>query len=214
MRTLIIDNYDSFTWNLVQLFGSLGANPVVVRNDAISLRDVRTLAPTHIVLSPGPGDPMDFARIGVCRDILSEDLTVPILGVCLGHQAIVCAEGGRVVRASLPVHGKTSLIEHDGDSLFEGLPSPFEAMRYHSLVADPATLPATLRVMAQTADGIIMAVKHTERPLFGLQFHPESIGTPLGSALCQQFLRQGQPTSNGWIKLFSEDVRAAQRTEN
>jgi anthranilate synthase component 2 len=192
MRTLIIDNYDSFTWNLVQLFGSLGANPHVFRNDAISLREVRNFRPTHIVLSPGPGDPMDPARIGVCRDILSDNLALPILGVCLGHQAIVCAEGGHVVRASVPVHGKTSLIEHDGHSLFDGLPRPFEAMRYHSLVADPATLPATLRITARTTDGIIMGVMHTDRPIFGLQFHPESIGTPLGSALCQRFLKQGQ----------------------
>ena len=196
MKTLIVDNYDSFTWNLVQLFGALGARPHVFRNDAISLDDVRALEPTHIVLSPGPGHPMDPARIGICRAILASDLSIPVLGVCLGHQAIVCAEGGRVVRADRPMHGKTSLLEHEGDSLFEGLPRPFEAMRYHSLVADRETLPSSLIVTAWTTDGTVMAVRHKERPVFGLQFHPESIGTPLGRTLCERFLLDRLPTGN------------------
>jgi anthranilate synthase component 2 len=188
MTTLIVDNYDSFTWNLYQLFGSLGGRPHVVRNDAVDIDDVRQMAPSRVVLSPGPGRPDDPARIGVCRDIL-EELDVPILGVCLGHQAIVCAEGGRVVPAPRLVHGKTSAIEHDGAGIFRELPRPFEAMRYHSLAADPSSLPDSLVVTAWCKDGTIMGVRHKHRPVFGVQFHPESIGTAHGSALCANFLR-------------------------
>lgn len=190
MTTLIVDNYDSFTWNLVQLFGALGGEPRVVRNDAISLDDVRRIAPARIVLSPGPGRPDDPTRVGVCRSIvLDEELGIPVLGVCLGHQAIVCAAGGRVVPAPRPMHGKTSLIHHDGVGLFRELPRPFEAMRYHSLTADPASFPASLSITARCKDGTIMAVRHRRRPLFGIQFHPESIGTACGPALCRRFLR-------------------------
>ncbi|MBX3200384.1 MAG: aminodeoxychorismate/anthranilate synthase component II [Labilithrix sp.] len=189
MTTLIIDNYDSFAWNLFQLFGALGGEPRVVRNDAVTLADVRRIAPWRIVLSPGPGRPDDPARVGVCRAILDADLDIPVLGVCLGHQAIVCAAGGRVVSAERPMHGKTSLVEHHGDGIFAGLPRPFEAMRYHSLTADPASLPPCLTVTAWCKDGTVMAVRHQRRPLFGVQFHPESIGTAWGPTLCQSFLR-------------------------
>jgi anthranilate synthase component 2 len=188
MMTLIVDNYDSFTWNLYQLFGALGGKPRVVRNDAVGIDDVRRMAPSRVVLSPGPGRPDDPARIGVCRDIL-EELDVPILGVCLGHQAIVCAEGGRVVPAPRLMHGKTSVIEHDGAAIFRELPRPFEAMRYHSLAAEPSSLPDSLVVTAWCKDGTIMGVRHKHRPVFGVQFHPESIGTAHGSALCANFLR-------------------------
>ncbi len=193
MKTLVVDNYDSFTWNLVQLLGSLGAEPHVVRNDAVTLDDVRRMAPGRIVLSPGPGRPDDAARIGVCgpilREILREDLGIPVLGVCLGHQAIVCAAGGRVIPAPRLMHGKTSLVEHDGDGILRELPRPFEAMRYHSLAADPTSLPGDLAITAWCKDGTIMGVRHRRRPIFGVQFHPESIGTAWGSALCRNFLR-------------------------
>ncbi len=188
MTTLIVDNYDSFTWNLYQLFGALGGRPRVVRNDAIGIDDVRRMAPSRVVLSPGPGRPDDPARIGVCRAIL-EELDVPILGVCLGHQAIVCAEGGRVVPANRLMHGKTSVVEHDGAGIFRDLPRSFEAMRYHSLAADPDALPESLVVTAWCKDGTIMGVRHKERPVFGVQFHPESIGTAHGAVLCGNFLR-------------------------
>ncbi len=190
MTTLIVDNYDSFTWNLFQLFGALGGEPRVVRNDAVTIDDIRRMAPERIVLSPGPGRPDDAARIGVCRPILEQDtLGIPVLGVCLGHQAIVCAAGGRVVSAPRLMHGKTSLVEHEGDGIFRDVPRPFEAMRYHSLTADPSSLPDTLAITAWCKDGTIMGVRHRRRPLFGVQFHPESIGTAWGPALCRSFLR-------------------------
>lgn len=189
MKTLIVDNYDSFTWNLFQLFGTLGGEPHVVRNDAVSIDEVRRMGPTRIVLSPGPGRPDDAARIGVCRPILEEDLGIPVLGVCLGHQAIVCAAGGRIISAPRLMHGKTSLVEHDGDGILSELPRPFEAMRYHSLTADPSSLPDSLAITAWCKDGTIMGVRHRRRPIFGVQFHPESIGTAWGPALCRSFLR-------------------------
>lgn len=189
MTTLLVDNYDSFTWNLAQLVGALGGRPVTVRNDAITLAEVRALAPSRVILSPGPGHPGDPVRLGVCRQILAELAgDVPVLGVCLGHQAIVTAFGGRVVRAREVMHGKTSLVHHDGDGLFAGLPSPFEAMRYHSLVCDPASIPSALVVTASCKDGTVMAVRHRRHPVFGVQFHPESIGTPCGRTLVEAFL--------------------------
>jgi anthranilate synthase component 2 len=184
MTTLIIDNYDSFTWNLFQLVEELGGSPQVVRNDAITLREVRERPPTRLIFSPGPGRPDDPARIGICGPLL--DLDIPILGVCLGHQAIVHRFGGTVVRGA-PVHGKTSPVEHDGKGLFSGLPSPFPAMRYHSLVA--GQLPSELEMTAWCKDGTVMGVRHRRRPIFGVQFHPESIGTPHGKDLCRAFLR-------------------------
>lgn len=189
MTILIVDNYDSFTWNLFQLFGALGAEPRVVRNDEVTLEGVRRMAPARIVLSPGPGRPDDPARIGVSGPILAHDLGVPVLGVCLGHQAIVCAAGGRVAPAPRPMHGKTSLVHHEGDGILRDLPRPFEAMRYHSLTADRSSIPRSLAITAWCEDGTIMGVRHRRRPLFGVQFHPESIGTAWGATLCRAFLR-------------------------
>lgn len=189
MTTLIIDNYDSFTWNLFQLVASLDGAPEVARNDAIDLPAVRALAPKRIILSPGPGHPRDAHRIGITTALLdAPDLrAIPVLGVCLGHQAIVQHFGGSVVRG-IPMHGKTSAIDHDGSDLFAGLPRPFEAMRYHSLVAD--RIPESLRITARDCKtGAVMAVRHEKRPIFGVQFHPESIGTPHGRDLCRAFLR-------------------------
>ena len=189
MTTVVIDNYDSFTWNLVQLVGALGERPVVYRNDAIDLAGVRALRPSRGIFSPGPGHPADPARVGVCRAILDElGHDVPILGVCLGHQLIVSAYGGDVIRATEVMHGKTSYVHHDGAGILAGLPRPFEAMRYHSLVADPARIPACLEVTARCKDGTVMAVRHRQHPVFGVQFHPESIGTASGKALVAQFL--------------------------
>jgi len=190
MTTLVIDNYDSFTWNLVQLLGSLGARPVVVRNDAIELDDIRALAPERIVLSPGPGHPSDAKRVGIGVQIIDKlGAHIPILGVCLGHQTIVHAFGGRVVQAAIPMHGKTSFISHDARGIFAGIAQPFEAMRYHSLIAERASLPACLRVTAWCDSGIVMGVEHLELPIFGIQFHPESIGTPCGMQLVSAFIR-------------------------
>jgi len=189
MTTLVIDNYDSFTWNLVQLVGALGGRPVVFCNDAIDLDEVRTLAPSRIILSPGPGHPADPARVGVGGALIEElGRETPILGVCLGHQLIVHAHGGRVIRAPEVMHGKASLVHHEGDGILASLPRPFEAMRYHSLVADPASVPSCLAVTAWCKDGTVMGVRHRQHPIFGVQFHPESIGTPSGRALVAAFL--------------------------
>lgn len=187
MTTLIIDNYDSFTWNLFQLVGALGGEPRVVRNDALGAEELRGIAAQRIILSPGPGRPEDPSRVGISRAAL--ELGVPVLGVCLGHQLIVSVFGGRIVRAATPTHGKASLIEHVGDGILHGLPRPFPAMRYHSLVADPSAIPGELSVTAWCKDGTVMAVRHRRLPIFGVQFHPESIGTPHGADLCRAFLR-------------------------
>jgi len=185
-RVLVIDNYDSFVYNLVQELGELGANPVVLRNDAITVAEIAADLPDLIVISPGPGRP---ASAGISRDIISE-LTghLPILGVCLGHQCIGEVFGGEVVKAPTLMHGKSSAIEHDGKGLFAGVPSPMIANRYHSLVVDPASVPDVLEVSARTADGIIMGLKHRSAPTFGLQFHPESILSPDGPKLLENFL--------------------------
>jgi para-aminobenzoate synthetase len=182
MTTLIVDNYDSFTWNLFQLVATLGGDPIVLRNDDPKLRSVDA---RRIILSPGPGHPADARRIGLTTELLDTS-AVPILGVCLGHQAIVTHFGGRVIRGT-PFHGKQSLIEHDEKGLFFGLPRPFPAMRYHSLVA--GSVPPDLEVTAWCKDGTVMAVRHRRRPIFGVQFHPESIGTPHGKDLCRAFLQ-------------------------
>jgi anthranilate synthase/aminodeoxychorismate synthase-like glutamine amidotransferase len=189
VTTLVIDNYDSFTWNLVQLVGALGERPIVRRNDAIDLDGIRELAPSRIILSPGPGHPGDPSRVGVCRSVVNElGRSLPVLGVCLGHQLIVHEYGGRVIRAPEVMHGKTSYVHHDGDGILAGLPRPFEAMRYHSLVADPAAIPACLAVTAWCKDGTVMGVRHRQHPVYGVQFHPESIGTSCGRALVAAFL--------------------------
>jgi anthranilate synthase/aminodeoxychorismate synthase-like glutamine amidotransferase len=189
MKLLILDNYDSFVFNLAQALRSLGAQTRVERNDAVTLHDVIELSPDAIVISPGPGRAEEPAYFGVCAEVLRElDRRIPVLGVCLGHQGIVQCFGGRIVAAPRLMHGKTSAIVHEGTGLFEGIPSPFVAMRYHSLVADPEHMPACLRVTARTTDGVVMAVAHRTAPLFGVQFHPESIGTPDGSRILANFL--------------------------
>ena len=196
MKTLILDNYDSFTYNLFQHLSELNADPVVVRNDAIDVAGILALGVDRVVISPGPGSPDDPAYFGVCtRVILELGDRIPILGVCLGHQGIIHAFGGRVVRAAKPMHGKTSAIHHTGEGVFRSLPRPFEAMRYHSLVGEAASLPACLLVTARTADGTVMGVQHRDRPIHGVQFHPESIGTPHGKTLLNNFLtRPFDPT--------------------
>jgi anthranilate synthase/aminodeoxychorismate synthase-like glutamine amidotransferase len=190
---LVIDNYDSFTYNLVQLLGEMGADLHVVRNDRIDVAGVRSLNPSHIVISPGPGDPDDA---GVSLDVIRHlGAHIPLLGVCLGHQSIGQAYGGVVKRADRLMHGKTSMVQHNGDSFFEGVPSPFEATRYHSLIVEDATLPADLIVTARTAEGENMAMRHRVHPVYGVQFHPESILTTHGARLLANFLRVGVPVT-------------------
>ncbi len=189
---LLIDNYDSFTYNLVQQLGELGARPTVFRNDAIDLPGIRRLAPQAVIISPGPGRPDDGGiSLAVAAELSAE---IPTLGVCLGHQCVGEAFGATVVRAPQLMHGKTSEIFHDGTGVFAGLPSPFTATRYHSLIVDRSSLPDELVVTAETADGIVMGLRHRHRPLYGVQFHPESILTPSGPALLANFLvLAGQP---------------------
>lgn len=189
-RVVILDNYDSFVYNLYQAVGELtGTAAKVVRNDAITLAELLAADPTHLIISPGPGTPEDPAYFGVCRAaILELGPKIPTLGVCLGHQGIAAALGARVVPAPAVMHGKTSRIEHRGDGLFTGLPSPLEVMRYHSLVVDVDSLPATLEVTSATTDGVCMSLAHREWPMFGVQFHPESIGTSSGQRLLANFL--------------------------
>ncbi|MDQ2766635.1 MAG: aminodeoxychorismate/anthranilate synthase component II [Gemmatimonadota bacterium] len=183
---LLLDNYDSFVYNLSRYVRELGEQPVVVRNDAISIDEIRALAPTHIIISPGPCSPNEA---GISVDLIRElGHDSPILGVCLGHQAIGAAYGAEIVRARKPMHGKTSRIHHDGSELFAGVPSPFTATRYHSLVIAPDSLPPTLRVTATSEDGEIMAVAHRTDPVVGVQFHPESALTEHGYWLIDRFL--------------------------
>jgi len=183
---LVIDNYDSFTYNLVQYFGELGQELCVIRNDQITIPEIRGLNPDHIVISPGPGDPQDG---GVSLDVITHlGATTPILGVCLGHQCIGQAYGGVVKRAPRQMHGKTSLIYHDGDPMFAGLSNPFQATRYHSLIVEPETLPDSLLVTARTEEGEIMGLRHKEHPVYGVQFHPESILTPEGMQILRNFI--------------------------
>jgi para-aminobenzoate synthetase component 2 len=183
---LVIDNYDSFAYNLVQYLGELGQEPVVYRNDAITLEQIEALEPSHIVISPGPCTPLEA---GISNDVIRNYRhRVPILGVCLGHQCIGYVYGGTIRRAELPVHGKESVIHHDGETVFRGLASPLTGARYHSLVIDPETLPPALEVSAKTEDGIIMAVRNREDMVEGIQFHPESILTPAGHDILANFL--------------------------
>ncbi len=185
-RLLLIDNYDSFTYNLVQAFLVLGADVLVHRNDAITVEEAEALAPTHLCISPGPGTPHD-AGVSIAM-IKAFAGRIPVFGVCLGHQSIVEALGGDVVRAGRLMHGKVSNVEHDGRGIFAGLPQPFAAGRYHSLIAKPETLPNVLEVSARTAEGEIMGVRHRELVVDGVQFHPESILTPDGPQLMGNFL--------------------------
>jgi anthranilate synthase component II len=185
---LVIDNYDSFTYNLVQYLGELGADPVVRRNDQIALDEIAELEPQAIVLSPGPGIP---SQAGISVDAVKRfGPTIPMLGVCLGHQAIGEAYGGSIIRARQLMHGKTSRVVHDGTGIFVGIPSPLEVMRYHSLTIDPQSLPAELEVVARAIedDSEIHAVRHRTHPVWGVQFHPESVMTQAGKDILQNFL--------------------------
>jgi anthranilate synthase/aminodeoxychorismate synthase-like glutamine amidotransferase len=184
---LVIDNYDSFTYNLVQYLGELGAEIQVVRNDQTTVKAIERQAPERIVISPGPKTP---SEAGICLEVITAfSGRIPMLGVCLGHQAIGQAFGGKVIRAPELMHGKTSEIKHDGKTIFEGLPNPFSATRYHSLIVERGALPACLEVSACTSDGLIMGLRHREMKVEGVQFHPESILTKAGKQLLGNFLR-------------------------
>ena len=188
-RVLVIDNYDSFTYNLVQILGDLGAEIVVRRNDAITTGEADALEPSHLLISPGPGGPEDG---GISAALIeSFRARIPILGVCLGHQILAHLHGASVVRADHPRHGKLSAIDHRGDSIFQGLPTPLDATRYHSLVVQPDGLPNTLQVTAWTDDGTIMGLVHVAEELHGVQFHPESIATEHGQRMLENFLERG-----------------------
>ena len=189
MKILLLDNYDSFVYNLKQYMGELGPQVTVVRNDAIDLEGVHRFDPDAIVISPGPGHPSVARDFGVCAKALTDICqTVPTLGVCLGHQGIAHYYGGNVARAAELMHGKTSVIEHDGEGVFAGLDGSLVVGRYHSLVVEPAGLPSELKVSARTADGTIMGIRHRDYPIEGVQFHPESILTPNGKAILANFI--------------------------
>ena len=189
VRMLLIDNYDSFTYNLVQAFAAAGASVVVYRNDAITVDEARMTEPTHLVISPGPGRPEDA---GVSLDMIAAFADeIPVLGVCLGHQCLVHHFGGQIVSAERLMHGKTSMAKHDGKTIFEGLSQPFEVGRYHSLCAEHDSLPDELDLTSETERGEIMGVRHRTLPLEGVQFHPESVLTPEGDVLMANFMRMG-----------------------
>jgi len=188
---LVIDNYDSFVYNLAQYLGELGWEPVVYRNDQITLAQIESLSPSHIIISPGPATPLEA---GISNDIIWRFAgRIPILGVCLGHQCIGYVFGGQVVRAAVPTHGKSSLVYHDGKTVYQNLPNPFEAGRYHSLVVKRDTLPSSLALTAETHDGVIMGIRHKDYVVEGVQFHPESIMTDVGHDLLKNFLSFLQP---------------------
>jgi len=190
LRVLIIDNYDSFVYNLAQYIGELGAETIVRRNDEITLKEIRELKPDRIVLSPGPGTPEDSRSFGVCKGILQHlSCEVPTLGVCLGHQGIISTFGGKVVSAKRLMHGKTSRIIHDGKGIFQGVQNPFVATRYHSLVGEMSSIPKCLDVTAVSVDdGEVMSVRHVEYPIDGVQFHPESVLCEDGKLIIKNFL--------------------------
>ena len=191
---LLIDNYDSFTYNLVHYLGELGAETAVFRNDALTVDGALALTPDAIILSPGPCDP---DQAGICVELIKKtDGKIPILGVCLGHQSIAQAFGADIVRADTPVHGKPSKIVHDGSGLFHGLPEDFEAIRYHSLTVDPKTVPATLTINARTNDDVVMGIFHNHWPVYGVQFHPESIDTEHGHTILGNFLNLSRQWRN------------------
>lgn len=188
---LVIDNYDSFTFNLAQYLGEFGWEPAVYRNDRITLDEIESLNPSHIIISPGPCTPLEA---GISNDALWRfGGRIPILGVCLGHQCIGYVYGGQVIRAPVPTHGKSSLVHHDGKTVYAGLPNPFEAGRYHSLVIKKDTLPSALALTAWTDGGVVMGVRHKDYAVEGVQFHPESIMTEAGHDLLKNFLKQSQP---------------------
>lgn len=190
MKILVIDNYDSFVYNIAQILGELNAEPIVVRNDKITLEDIKKMNPDGIVISPGPGHPADRKYFGICTDVIRElGPKTPILGVCLGHQGIVHAFGGKVVNAGKVRHGKTSPIQYTKDRIFENVVNPFKATRYHSLVAEKGSIPNCLEVTARALDdGEIMGIKHKQYPISGVQFHPESVLTGEGRRILQNFL--------------------------
>lgn len=193
LRVLVLDNYDSFVYNLVQYIGELGGEPLVYRNDMVTLSEAKKLKPDRIVISPGPGNPSDERYFGVCSSILRElSKRIPTLGVCLGHQGIAAVYGGKVISAKRLLHGKTSRIQHDGKSVFRGLENPFEATRYHSLAVDERSLPGDLEVTARALeDGEVMGLRHRRYPIEGVQFHPESILTKTGIDLIRNFIIEG-----------------------
>jgi len=190
---LVIDNYDSFAYNLVQYLGELGWEPVVYRNDAITVEQIESMAPSHIIISPGPCTPLEA---GISNEVVRYFRgKIPILGVCLGHQCIGYVYGGLIKRASVPVHGKTSLIFHDGETVFSGLPSPLVGGRYHSLIVGAEPLPVSLEVSARTEDGVVMGVRNRRDMVEGIQFHPESIMTPCGHDMLSNFLKLPKPAA-------------------
>jgi anthranilate synthase/aminodeoxychorismate synthase-like glutamine amidotransferase len=198
---LLLDNYDSFVYNLARYVRELGQTPVVHRNDSLTVDDVAALGPSHIIISPGPCSPSES---GISTDVVRRlGATIPILGVCLGHQCIGAAYGGEIVRAGQPMHGKTSMIHHQGAGIFRGLPAPFRATRYHSLVIAPASMPDELDVTATAEDGEIMAVQHRRHPVHGVQFHPESVLTEHGYRLLDHFLH-GVPASPRAVPLAAD----------
>ncbi|OGJ43999.1 aminodeoxychorismate/anthranilate synthase component II [Candidatus Peregrinibacteria bacterium RIFOXYA12_FULL_33_12] len=191
MKTLILDNYDSFTFNLYQYIGELGGNPEVFRNDELTLDQIKKMNFSHIVISPGPGTPERKEDFGVCKDVILElGIEIPLLGVCLGHQGIIHAFGGKIIRAPEIMHGKRTIVEHNGKNLFQNIENPTEVMRYHSLIGEEKSLPDCLEITARTKDKfqMIMAVAHKKFPIYGIQFHPESIGTPEGKKILKNFL--------------------------
>jgi len=190
VKVLVIDNYDSFVYNLVQYIGELGAETIVYRNDQVTLKQVKALKPDRIVISPGPGTPEDTRYFGVCTEILQQvSCEVPTLGVCLGHQGIIYAFGGKVVSAKKLMHGKTSSIKHDGKGIFKGVHNPFTATRYHSLAGEKYSIPSCLEVTAESIDdGEVMGVRHAKYPIEGVQFHPESILCEDGKLIIKNFI--------------------------
>jgi anthranilate synthase component 2 len=206
---LLVDNYDSFTYNLWHFLGELGAEVVVHRNNQISVDEALALQPSGLIISPGPCDP---DRAGICLELIRRaPVTLPILGVCLGHQCIGQAFGGEIIRGPEPMHGKMSDMHNQGAGIFEGLPSSFTATRYHSLVVERASLPDTLEITAETEDGLIMGLRHQSRPIFGVQFHPESIASQYGYQLLANFLRLSgrQTASMQSIDALQENLRKA-----
>jgi anthranilate synthase component 2/para-aminobenzoate synthetase component 2 len=190
---LVIDNYDSFAYNLVQYLGELGGEPVVYRNDAVNLPQIEAMAPSHIIISPGPCTPLEA---GISNEVVRRFRgRIPILGVCLGHQCIGYVYGGLIKRAAVPTHGKDSLIFHDGETVFRGLESPLTGGRYHSLVVDDGAVPASLEVSARTGDGVVMGIRNRRDVVEGIQFHPESIMTPRGHDILSNFLKLPRPAA-------------------
>jgi anthranilate synthase/aminodeoxychorismate synthase-like glutamine amidotransferase len=207
---LLIDNYDSFVYNLARYVRELGETPIVRRHDAIGVEEIFELAPSHIIISPGPCSPREA---GISTDLVRRaGASIPILGVCLGHQCIGAAYGGEIVRAGAPMHGKVSRIHHSGTGLFSGLPTPFTATRYHSLVIAPASVPPSLQVIATSEDGEIMAVQHAQHPVYGVQFHPESILTEHGYRLLDHFLH-GVPATPRTLPQAADGVLVPNQAE-